>query len=357
MHHAVILAGGGGTRLWPASRQDRPKQLLPLGKRPGEALITATVRRMHPLVATERTWVVTAARHAAEVASATGLDAARVIGEPCPRNTAAALGLAAVNVAHTDPDAVIAALPSDHAVADEDEFRVVCERALELAETQDCIVTVGIRPTRPDTGFGYLQVKSGLSDVLEVARFIEKPDAARADELARSGETLWNAGMFFFRASRLLADIETHLPDLAAGLGRIAEALGAEEQDAYAHAVEAVYPALSRVSIDTGVMEKTQGIVALPGDFGWSDVGTWAALAELRPPDLAGNILQGTTYVHDASGNILVSDDDTAIAALGVTDLVVIKSGNAILVAPRSRVQDVRDLVDHIRAHEGTDYL
>jgi mannose-1-phosphate guanylyltransferase len=321
MRHAVILAGGGGTRLWPASRRRHPKQFLPLGQNQDESLLVATARR---LVA-DKTWVVAGKDHAPTVAAA--LPKAELLVEPAATNTAAAIGLAAHAIAARDPDAVLGVFPSDQHVADVPAFRAGCDRAYRIAQTENAIVTLGIRPTRPDTGFGYLAPDGpGPDGSVRVDRFVEKPDAATAARYVAEGY-FWNAGIFFFRAERILAEIRTHLPALAAAL---------DSQD---------WSDLEPISIDYGIMEKTSGILAVPGDFGWNDVGSWSALADIRSADPGGNVTQGQVVTHDATGNIAVADPGRLVALVGVHDLIVVQAGDAVLVLPRDRAQDVKEII------------
>jgi mannose-1-phosphate guanylyltransferase len=253
------------------------------------------------------------------------------------RNTAPALGLAAVAVQAEDPDAVLAALPADHHIGDEPAYQAVVAQALALAAATSAIVTVGIRPTGPETGFGYIEPgAAGPDGSRRVARFVEKPDRqAAADYVARG--FLWNAGMFFFRAATLRAEIAAQLPELAAGLAEIARA-----PDAAAR----VYPTVPAISIDYGVMEHAAGILVVPGSFGWNDVGSWTALADTRAADAAGNV-GGPLVALDATDNI-VATDAGIVALVGVTGLVVVRAGDAVLVVPRARAQDVRDLVNRL---------
>lgn len=374
MRYAVILAGGSGHRLWPASRKASPKQFLPLGADAGESLLSATRRRLDDLCPAERILVVTAREQAEMVRAALPeLPAHNILAEPAARNTAAALGLAAVHLLHRDPDAILGALPADHHISDRARFAAVAGRAFDLAGARDVIVTIGIVPTRPEPGFGYLALGGALApdagdgtatgagpatgdgpEAGEVAhdqvvhgavwveRFVEKPDLETARVYFESGAYLWNAGMFFVSARRLLRDIEELLPATFAGLDAIARALRERGEDAAAARAEEVYPGLPGVSIDHGVMEHTRGVVTLRGDFGWNDVGSWAALADYRDADEHGNIVQGTAVLHDARDNIVVGDGDHVVTLIGVEGLVVVQSGNGILVVPRERAQDVR---------------
>jgi mannose-1-phosphate guanylyltransferase len=356
--HGVLLAGGGGTRLWPASLRSRPKQFLPLGHREGEPLIAGAARRLSQ-VCGERLLVVTAADQAAQVkATLPTLPDGDILGEPAARNTAAAIGLAATYAAHRDPHALVGAVPADQDIADEAGFTALAERAFELAAQKDAIVLLGVVPTRPETGFGYLELGASLEGgAREVARFVEKPDTATAARYAASGSHLWNAGMFFAPARLLLEAIARHLPQLGAALDAIAEALReGGEAAAAARAVE-VYTRLPSISIDHGVMEKVSGAIALPADIGWNDVGSWSALADTRSADEHGNITEGRAILIDARRNIVVGDGEHAVAVVGLDDVVVVQSGRGILVIPRERAQDVRRVVAELEARGLSEFL
>ncbi len=354
MRCAVILAGGSGTRLWPASRRARPKQFLAVGG--VETLLAATVRRLHA-VAPDVMIVTAADQVAAARAEAPG---AVILAEPAARNTAAALGLAATHLVARDPDAVIGAFPADQHVGDEAAFGAVVERAFSAAERGDVIATIGLTPTRPETGFGWLELGGARLDlgagVHDVARFVEKPDAAHAAAFVAGGRHLWNGGMFFVRAARLLAELERQLPATAAGLREIGLALARGDAAAAAAATAAVYPGLVSVSIDHGVMEQASGVVAVPGSFGWSDVGSWAAVAELLADDGNGNVRSGDAVVVDGSGNVVFTDRGV-VALVGVSGLAVVRAGDAVLVLPADRAQDVRAAVDALTAAGLSRYL
>jgi mannose-1-phosphate guanylyltransferase len=357
--YAVIMAGGAGTRFWPASRALRPKQLLPLAGSSEETLLASTVRRLAPLVTEDRVIVVTGAHLAEATAKAVpGVPRAQILCEPAPRNTAPCIAWATAAIARLDPDALVAVLPSDHYIANEDEFRKVLDRALQTAATGR-VTTVGIVPTRPETGYGYIEVGDaidGPTGAKSVARFVEKPDRARAEQFLAGGKHLWNAGMFFFRARDMGALVAQHLPELAAGVARIDEAATGPTAEAV---LKEVFPTLPSVSIDHGVMEKAAGLAVVPGEFGWNDVGSWQSAWELGAPDGAGNALAAGALAIDAKNNLVrtLGNGKKVVALVGVNDLVVVETEDAILVIPRDRAQDVRLVVDALKAAGRTELL
>ncbi|HMG20412.1 MAG TPA: sugar phosphate nucleotidyltransferase [Kofleriaceae bacterium] len=345
MRHAVILAGGSGTRLWPASRRARPKQLLALGPG-GETLLAAAVRR-GGAIAGPRVVVVTS--EAQLEATREVVPGVELIAEPVARNTAAALGVAAAALAARDRDAVMAVLPADQHVADEAGFTAALEAALAAVDRDDVIGTIGIAPTRAETGFGYLEVDRAEPGVVApVRRFVEKPDRATAESYLVSGRYLWNAGIFCVSAARLLRELDDQLPDT----GRAVRAAAAGAAGA-----RAAYAALVAISIDHGVMERAARVVTVPAAVGWDDVGSWAALPALRGSDADGNTTSGDAVILDGTGNIAIGDGDGVIALVGVSDLVVVKAGDAILVMPRAQAQDVRKIVEALSARGLARYL
>jgi mannose-1-phosphate guanylyltransferase len=359
--HAVILAGGSGTRFWPASRKRNPKQLLPLAGRSDEPLIAATVRRIEPLVAPDRVWISTGTSLVeATRAALPRVPASNFIAEPVARNTAPCIGWAAATIARTDPDAIVAVLPADHYIGNEAGFRDALGTACRAAE-DGFIATVGIVPTRPETGYGYIEVGGPVAEgVRSVTRFVEKPTRERAEAFVAGGNYLWNGGMFFFRAGVMRAAIADHLPALAAGLERIDQAAARGEE---ARVLAEVFPTLPSISIDHGVMEKAKRIAVVPGDFGWNDVGSWQTTWEMSEKDAEGNALPPGTIAVDAKNN-LVRDLTTGgtkspkrWALVGVDDLVVVETDDAVLVIPRERAQDVRAVVDALAKRGETDKL
>jgi mannose-1-phosphate guanylyltransferase len=350
--YAVIMAGGAGTRFWPASRALRPKQLLPLAGGSEETLLAATVRRLAPLVTPDRVIIVTG-EHLAEATAKAVPDVprAQILCEPAPRNTAPCIAWASATIGRLAPDALVAVLPSDHFIANEAEFRRVLERALNAAAAGR-VTTVGIVPTRPETGYGYIEVGEpieGSEGAKAVARFVEKPDRARAEAFMAGGRHLWNAGMFFFQASAMKELVDRHLPELGTGIAQIDEAARSGNEAAV---VKAVFPTLPSVSIDHGVMEKAEGLAVVPGEFGWNDVGSWQSAWELGSPDASGNALAPGALAIDARNNLVrtLGKGKKVVALVGVDDLVVVETDDAILVIPRERAQDVRLIVDALKA-------
>jgi mannose-1-phosphate guanylyltransferase len=343
--YPVVMAGGSGTRFWPLSRVRRPKQFLALAT--GKPLLVETVARVKGLATIGQTYVVCGPAHAALVRRMVrSLPARNVLVEPVARNTAPAIALATWVVSKRDEDAVLAVLPSDHHVRDTRGFREVLARAAKVARTGD-LVTVGIQPTRPETGYGYIRLGAPMGPgVFRVQAFVEKPDPLTAAEYVSSKEYLWNGGIFVFTAKAMKEAFARHLPDVFDAMERLAPLIGTR---AFAKALGRAFPRLPSVSVDYGVMEKARNIAVVPGDFGWSDVGSFAAIPEVRPMDADGNVVVGkATVVLDSAGCVVLGEGRT-LAVLGMRDTVVVDAGDAVLVIPRQRSQDVRQIVEALR--------
>jgi len=357
MLHAVIMAGGSGTRFWPASRRHRPKQLLALAT--DTPLLRMTYERVAPLVEVDRIWVVTTADTAeATRAMLPELPAANILAEPVGRDTAACAGFAAHALLREDPEAVCCVLPADHMIGEEARFRSALSAGADLVTREGGLLTFGIRPTHPETGYGYLEVGSqhsleGEWRVHRLERFVEKPGADDAKQYLEAGKFLWNSGMFAWRARDLLEEVRRQLPELADGLEEIAAALGGANAKA---ALTEIYPTLTATSVDFGIMEGARCCWTMPVDFPWSDVGSWPALANLLPSDNAHNAVRGRVQTLDAGNNVLVSSGPM-LSVIGVDNLVVVATPDAVLVAPKEEAQRVKEIVEALRERGWEDVL
>ncbi len=353
--HAVILAGGRGTRFWPRSRTRTPKQLLNIvGK---DTMLQQTVARLKPLIPAERMWTVTNAEQAAAVRKQVPAAARkRVLIEPMGMNTAVAIGLAAIHVRHAARgDALMAVLPADHYIEQPQKFRDIMSAALDVAREPERMVVLGIPPTRPDTGFGYIErmgesIGSKVFPDFAVRRFTEKPELKLAQEYVASGNYHWNAGMFFWRVSTFLDNLKKFLPRTHAALEKLAEFIGTR---VYERKLRAIYPKLENISVDYAVLEpatRVEGpprVFVIPAEVGWSDIGSWAAVYQLLAKNSGENVLAADGLTLDAEGNFLWSPSKF-VAAIGVRDLVVVETPDALLICPRDRAQDVAKIVKRL---------
>jgi mannose-1-phosphate guanylyltransferase/mannose-6-phosphate isomerase len=351
--HAVILAGGAGERFWPASRERRPKPLLEVVA--GRSLLEATLGRARRFAGGERVWVVCGRSHARPVREASGVPARRFLVEPHRRNTAMAIGWAAQRIAAEDPGAVMAVLPADHHIPDSRACVAAIRRAARAAQEAGALVTLGVRPTRPETGYGYIEAGAPLGrrhpGLRRVRRFVEKPDAATARRFLRRGGYLWNAGIFVWTARTILDEIEACAPELHRALARLRPGRGRSRAGSLARA----YARAPSLPIDVAVVERSRRVVTLPVGFRWSDVGTWASLAEelgVRPG--RSRVIAGRLAFDEPAGN-LVWGGERLIALLGVSGVAVIDTEDALLVAGLARSPEVRRIVATLKAEGRAD--
>jgi len=362
--HAVILAGGRGTRFWPRSRTRTPKQLLNIVG--NDTMLEQTVKRLLPVVPAFHIWTVTHASQAAAVKKQLPAAARkRVLIEPVGVNTAAAIGLAAVHIRHAAKgDALMAVLPSDHFISDTEKYHRVVRAALEVAREHGRMVVLGIPPTRPETGFGYVErmgdaLHSLGFSVFPVRRFTEKPKLENAQQYVDSGNYHWNAGMFFWRVSTFLDNLKRYLPKTHEALESLAETIG---KKTYERRLRAIYPKLENISVDYAILENStrqEGpprVFVIPAEIGWSDIGSWAAVYELLAKQSGDNFLAGQGLTLDATGNFLYSPSKF-VAAIGVRDLIVVETPDALLIVPRGRAQDVARLVKSLEERKLTKLL
>lgn len=344
--YAVIMAGGVGARFWPLSRRANPKQLLPLGPT-DESLLAATVRRITDVVPAERVLIVTSQNLAEATAAAVPqVPRANILAEPVGRNTAPCIAWAAAHVRRLDPKGILAVLPADHHIGNEPEYVRILKLGTTTAE-KGGLVTVGIKPNRPETGYGYIEVGPETGGgVHRAARFVEKPTLEKAEALLRTGNHVWNSGMFFFSAETILSEVAKHLPKLHADVGEIDKAAAEGKEMA---AIERLYPAMESISIDYGIMERAESVQVVPADFGWSDLGSWTTAWELAEQDAAGNALPEGAVAVDSSGTYVRTAKGKLVAVIGVHDLIVVDTDDALLIMPRSRAQDVRSVVDALQ--------
>jgi len=365
MLFAVIPAGGSGTRLWPLSRAGHPKFLHALTGTPA-TLLQATAARLAPLAGPARTFVVTGMAHAAAVArQLPELPEENILVEPSPRDSCAAIGLAAALIARREPAALMGSFAADHLVAEPGRFVDVVRAAMAGAEA-GLLMTIGITPTRPETGYGYLRCGGHLDGgpTRRVEEFTEKPAADVAVAYVESGHYYWNAGMFVWRVDVFLAELARQCPDLHAGLTAIAAAWDRPDRD---EVLGGIWPTLPRISVDYAVMEGAAAagrVATVPGDFGWTDVGDFDTLADVLPADADGTVVLGGgddlkpgVLVEDCAGLVVVPHSGRLVAALGVRDLILVDTPDVVLVCPRHRAQEVKRLVDRLKDDGGTAYI
>jgi mannose-1-phosphate guanylyltransferase len=351
MRYAVIMAGGAGTRLWPAARQEMPKQLQRLiFDRP---LIAETVQRMARHYSLERILIVTAARYADPIREVVPeLPAENIISEPFGRNTAAAIALAAFRIARDNPEAVFAVFPADHVVLKPEVLFAALDFAGELAQ-QHRVVDIGVPPSHPETGYGYIELGERIGErngveAFAVRRFVEKPSREKAEEYLAAGNYIWNSGMFVWRAGEYLDALRTHLPNT---YNRLEAAIVAGDE-----ALAEAYAQIEDISVDYAIMEKTSDVVAVPADCDWRDIGDWAALYDMMDHDPDGNAFSGEHVTLDTTNSLLIAPGKL-VAAIGVSDLILVEQGDVVLVMRRDRAQDVKKILDQLKETGRDRYL
>ena len=345
-HYGVIMAGGGGTRFWPLSRQKKPKQLLNLSGR--ELMVNEAVERMAAVIGKSNIFIVTSELQSPDmtVATAGKVFPRNILAEPAARNTATCIGYSAMEILKKYGDGVMLITPADHYIEDTEALTATFKQAILAAEEQDKLITIGIRPTFPSTAFGYIRYDGTPDEKAEpVLGFKEKPDAQTAAGYLASGEYLWNSGMFIWKASLILEKIREYAPDIYADLEKIGEAMNTPAEQEVLHDV---YPNIRKMSIDYAVMEPSASkgeVIVFPCNCGWNDVGSWDMMSVLNERDACGNVLVGDVTAIDAENSVVYSSG-RKIAALGVKDIVIVETDDAVMVCSKDRAQDVKKIVD-----------
>ena len=350
--YGVIMAGGGGTRFWPLSRENMPKQLLNICGR--DALILQTIKRIHKFIDREDIFIVTNEKQnkpLKEVVSTICLEE-KILLEPAARNTAACIGYAAFEILRKYGDGIMCVFPSDHYIKNENEFSKVLEKAIDVAKETDKLVTIGIKPTFPSTGYGYVNFdydssKDNNGQAYDVIEFIEKPNFERAKAYIDDGNYLWNSGIFVWKTSTILSNFERFLPRVYNKLEEVSKYF---DTDIEIDKLKEIYPNIPNISIDYGIMERSDEVVVVPGDFGWNDVGSWDALGSIYEPDENRNIIKGEQIGIDTEGSIIYSDK-RLITTIGIKDLIIVETSDAVLVCPKDRSQDVKKIVERLKIH------
>ena len=355
--YLVIMAGGIGSRFWPFSRTRHPKQFHDvLGV--GRSMLQLTVDRFASLCPPENVFIVTNRDYMALVREhLPELPADQILGEPIGRNTAPCIAYAAYRIAQRDPQATIIVSPADHAVLHEEEFRRLMRLAVKAAGASDVLITLGIKPSRPDTGYGYIQYMDGQSlpggEFHKVKTFTEKPSLDIAKMFVESGDFLWNSGLFVWRADVIIAALHEHLSDLAEVFDEGAGQLGTPQELAF---ISEAYSRCANISIDYGIMEKADNVFVLPADFGWSDVGTWDSLHRIGEQDAQGNVVSGDVLLYDTSGCVIKTPTERLVVIQGLEDYIVAEYDNVLLICKRSEEQRVKDFVADVKARKGNGF-
>lgn len=351
---SVIMAGGGGTRFWPLSRQCKPKQLLNLSG--GDAMINETIKRNSPIIPIENTYIVTN-KSQGEILKTmliSGVKHENILLEPVGRNTAACVGFAAIKIQKLHGDSLMCIFPSDAYINKDKEYCDTLSKAISYALENDSFITLGVYPTFPSSGYGYIKFNNSTSseDVYFVEEFVEKPSVEKAKSYLKSGKYLWNSGILISRSSVILENIKRFLPKLYKQLESMSEYFGTKEE---LEMIDRIYPALQSISIDYGILERSDDVAVVPGDFGWNDIGSWDMMGVVIPPDENGNIVKAEHMGIDTKNTIIYGNK--LITTIGLDNMIVVNTDDALLICPRSRAQDVKEIVDLLKENEKLQYL
>lgn len=351
--YGVIMAGGGGTRFWPLSRKETPKQLLNLSGK--EIMVNETIDRLSQVISKDNIFIVTNESQVDKMQQVTDgrVLAENILSEPAARNTAACVGYAAMKIVKTYGDGIMVITPSDAYIKNNEEYADILRKAVKEAEETNNLVTIGITPTFPSTGYGYIHFERNAADVKTVLQFVEKPNLETAKKYVSTGEYVWNSGIFVWKVSVILNKFKKLLPDIYGDLEKIADCLGTSDEKKI---LNEVYPSIRSISIDYGIMEKSNDIKVVPGEFGWNDVGSWDMLGVLHESDSNGNISVGNTLFVETSNSIVYSSGKL-VATVGIDNLILVETPDAIMVCPKDKAQDVKKIVDKLKEQKKEDLL
>ena len=351
---SVIMAGGGGTRFWPLSRQCRPKQLLNLSG--NDFMINETIKRNAGVIPVNNTYIVTnkSQEEILKQVLLDGIDQKNILIEPVGRNTTACIGFAAAKIQKAHGDSLLCIFPSDAYINKLDEYAIALEKAITHAASGENFVTLGIEPSFAATGYGYIKFERTLQPdgVYKVEEFVEKPGTEKAKNYIKSGKYLWNSGIVISRSSVILKNLERYLPKLFKQLETMSEYFGTSKE---AETIESIYPLLQNISLDYGILERSDDVMVVPGDFGWNDVGSWDMLGVIVPPDEDGNIIKSEHVGIDTKNTIIYGNK--LITTVGLENMIVVNTEDALLICPKSRAQDVKEIVEILRENGNTQYL
>jgi mannose-1-phosphate guanylyltransferase len=357
--YVIIMAGGVGSRFWPLSRREKPKQFLDIIGT-GETLIQQTFRRFKTTCPVENIFVVTSAEHKDLVIEQLGIDPSRVLGEPFRRNTAPCLAYGTFRILKENPAAVIAVTPADHLIVKEDKFSEVLSKCYDFAEGNDALITLGIKPDRPETGYGYIQADQkkpvpGYGNLLKVKTFTEKPDIDLAKVFLESGDFFWNSGIFIWNIKSILAAFEKHMPDTYSIFHDGIKIFGTKQEPGF---IGTIYAECRSISIDYGIMEKADNVYVMCTDIGWSDLGTWSSLYEHSEIDKKGNaIVRGNVFTYNAKGNILNIAPGKIAVLQGLKDYIIVDSDDVLLIVKKDEEQNIKQYLEDVKKSTKEKYL